>query len=454
MAENFGSQFSDAFGQQQRIGIADRAQQFQEDTDRKAEAEKHIQQLLGVASNITKAASEAGRDPMTIAGAIQPVAESAAQVAAGVYGPEGAARVQGMFRALLARPPLQDKSNIVPVPTNVDPYTGERTYRGFDKNTGKMMGGEPPAATPSAPKPTPMNLGTVTGISIDGQPTEPSPNERVAQTFDENQLPKAAAPVQSTARARAADIPVADPKAQFTIDRGMISRENLDYRAELYLLDQSSIKGNQYRGKEGGAVANAIINRANEIARARGMAPGEILAQGAMTGSSKKALDQIVKVSNAIETFENTALKNGAVLVDLAKKVDTTGIPALERWIRAGRQNIAGDVDVSNFNTQMTLFRAEAAKILTNPNLTGVLTDESRKEVAKAIQDGASFRQVQGAYELLKRDFQNRRDANQQQIDTIMNSFSNRGRESDTRPAAPARSSDDLQRYKEKYGLK
>src|SRR6187551_1858175 len=101
MAENFGSQFSDAFSSQQKIGIAEeaqrqaqQAQQFEQDAARKAEAEKHITQLLGVATNITKAAADAGKDPMAVAGAIQPLIESASQVASSVYGPDGAARVQ------------------------------------------------------------------------------------------------------------------------------------------------------------------------------------------------------------------------------------------------------------------------------------------------------------------------------------------------------------------------
>src|SRR6185369_432257 len=104
MADNFGSSFSDAFAQQQKIGIADRAQQFQEEAARKAQAEGHIKQLMDVAAKITQAAAESGKDPMTVAGAIQPLVDSAAQVASSTYGPEGAARVQGMARALLARP--------------------------------------------------------------------------------------------------------------------------------------------------------------------------------------------------------------------------------------------------------------------------------------------------------------------------------------------------------------
>lgn len=111
MADNFGSAFTDAFGQQQRIGIAERDQQFEQEAARKAEAEKIIQNSLGVAAKITQAAAEAGKDPMTIAGAIQPLIESAAHTAEQVYGPDGAIRVQRMGQALLARPPLADKQS-------------------------------------------------------------------------------------------------------------------------------------------------------------------------------------------------------------------------------------------------------------------------------------------------------------------------------------------------------
>jgi hypothetical protein len=116
--------------------------------------------------------------------------------------------------------------------------------------------------------------------------------------------------------------------------------------------------------------------------------------------------------------FEKTAIRNGDVLLGLADKVDATGVPVLEKWIRAGRQ-ATGDPDVAKFNAQLQVYRTEAAKILTNPNLTGQLTDSARKEVEAFMGPGASAQQIRGVVTLLKNDFNNRKETLEDQIKAI-----------------------------------
>jgi hypothetical protein len=122
---------------------------------------------------------------------------------------------------------------------------------------------------------------------------------------------------------------------------------------------------------------------------------------------------------DAVTSFENNTLQQGKVLVGLAKKVDATGVPVVERWIRAGRQAIAGDADVAEFNAQLHLFGNEAAKILTNPNLTGVLTDSARREVADFLPGSASSAQIERVVSRLENDFEIRRKSIESQVDTI-----------------------------------
>lgn len=135
--------------------------------------------------------------------------------------------------------------------------------------------------------------------------------------------------------------------------------------------------------------------------------------------SAAASLTKLEQQKNSIESFEKTAIKNGEMLSQLADKVDKTGIPVFERWSRAGRKSIAGDTDVSDFQLQYELFTAEAAKILTNPNLTGVLTNRAREEMHEAISPNASAAQIKSAINLLKRDFSNRKEAADDQINEV-----------------------------------
>jgi hypothetical protein len=130
------------------------------------------------------------------------------------------------------------------------------------------------------------------------------------------------------------------------------------------------------------------------------------------------ALNKQVESATALESFENTAIKNLDVLVNLAKKVDRTGVPVIEKWVRAGRQ-ATGDADVSDFNLQWTLTTPEIARIITSPRLVGQLTDSARSEVSHAIQFGANAKQIEHARDLLIGDFKRRRDSTESEIKKI-----------------------------------
>jgi len=135
--------------------------------------------------------------------------------------------------------------------------------------------------------------------------------------------------------------------------------------------------------------------------------------------ADKKSLDKIVPQYDAVTAFEKSAIQQGRILVGLAKKVDTTGVPVMERWIRAGRRELQGDADVSEFDAQIHLFGTEAAKILTNPNLTGVLTDTARREVQGFLPEKASAGQIERVVDRLAADFDIRKKSMEEQIGVI-----------------------------------
>jgi hypothetical protein len=185
-------------------------------------------------------------------------------------------------------------------------------------------------------------------------------------------------------------------------------------------------------GRRSGSAAAQLVNRylqehpeatAEDIAAFTRKQQVETTREKVVGAADARALsnslNKQIMAKNALESFENTAIKNGEILVQLADKVDTTGIPVIERWIRAGRRAVAGDTDVSNFNLQMDLFRTEAAKIITNPNLSGQLTDSARHEMAEAIPSASSAKQIREGFNLLKGDFKRRGEATNKQIELI-----------------------------------
>lgn len=195
------------------------------------------------------------------------------------------------------------------------------------------------------------------------------------------------------------------------------------------------VLANLGRGVQGAKDLRSIVNQMAEDAKAAG---GVGLAdRRAAFAADKRSLDKIIPQFDAVEAFTKNAIAQGKVLTGLADKVDTTGIPVAERWIRAGRQSVAGDEDVSVFNAQIQLYRTEVARILTNPNLVGQLTDTARKEVEHFLGGEATAKQIKAIVKRLEADFTLRRESMEEQIDEIrgrMASDNTQGSGGDSKP--------------------
>lgn len=209
-------------------------------------------------------------------------------------------------------------------------------------------------------------------------------------------------------------VKVAAPKAEGGTD---LSPEAIDQTAAAALKDRNALVG---IGRDPNKVTK-VLNRMAELSPG-----GDVAGNRALFGADKKSLDKMIPQYDAVTSFENNTLQQGKVLVDLAKKVDITGIPVVERWIRNGRRSIAGDPDVSEFNAQLQLFGNEAAKILTNPNLTGVLSDSARHEVAGFLPSNATAEQVERVVSRLEKDFEIRRKSIEDQTATITKRMADR----------------------------
>ncbi len=155
-------------------------------------------------------------------------------------------------------------------------------------------------------------------------------------------------------------------------------------------------------------------------------------------------LTKLTQQRSAITQYEQTALKNMDYLIQLADKVDRSGIPVLERWLRGGEKAM-GDNDVRAFVAQLEVVKPEIARILSNPNLTGALTNYARQEIEAFMDPGMSAKNVRTVVELLKRDFQNRARSLDDEINSVRSQLRNltpgQGPAPLPQPTAPVQSS-------------
>ena len=260
-------------------------------------------------------------------------------------------------------------------------------------------------------------------------------DQRIAQT--DSRLDQMAANQNKTTTQRdleAAGVEPGTPEYKAMIKQKYggepLTQDAVDEVAKAALQDRTALM-NLGRGTQGAATLSRVINKMAQNVKDNGdgRTISEIRAGFKADADSMKAM---TKQYDAITAYEKTEKLNGDVLLQLVDKVDATGVPVIERWRRAGMKSVAGDPDVSAFNAQLRLYKTGAARIISNPNLTGVLTVEATKEIDKFLPEGASAEQVKRVVGLLNADMDRRKKGLESQLGGI------KGRMSGTGGAAPA----------------
>lgn len=166
------------------------------------------------------------------------------------------------------------------------------------------------------------------------------------------------------------------------------------------------------------AQLTAVQNKIGAIAAAAGM---DVPTLQAFYKANTSSLTQQQKFADAAQAFMSTADKNAKLLDSVLKKVPDLGAPIVNRPWRAFQQDVLGNQDMADFRTYLQSIRNEYAKIITNPNLAGQLTDQARGEAQNLLRDDASVGQILRSLTALRNEGTNRLVSVGEQIQHIQN---------------------------------
>lgn len=184
-------------------------------------------------------------------------------------------------------------------------------------------------------------------------------------------------------------------------------------------------------GKAGAAVRTSIINRAAELYKDL-----DLPTQVAAFNANKESLKKLQVSRDAIGAFEQTALKNIDVFLDVAGKVVDTGSPLANKLLRNVSSSVLGSPNQAAFDAARQVAVNEIAKITSNPNLTGTLSDSARKEVEAFNPQSATLAQSVAVMRLLKNDMKNRTGSMDEEIKAIQQRIATPPGSATTTPAA------------------
>ena len=183
-----------------------------------------------------------------------------------------------------------------------------------------------------------------------------------------------------------------------------LSSNALDVAAQTYLMT-GQMPSMGWSGQE----RSRVLNRAGELAAQAGLTPAEVVAMHGATKSDFAALLQLGKLRANVQSFEDTADRVAARLLQVAPSGVGGSVPIFNRWIQAGRASIAGDPQVSRFNDDVTTLKNEYARIMSSPGATGGTTsDAARREADTLVNNASTLAQLRAQVDEMRGNMQRR----------------------------------------------
>jgi hypothetical protein len=215
-----------------------------------------------------------------------------------------------------------------------------------------------------------------------------------------------------------------------------LAPDELDLAATTVMTDPNQMRQFASFGKAGQARRDQINKAVSDKLKTAGMTPADLGSMRANFKAQSGSINKLVPQLNAIEAYEQTAKFNGQRLLNMVDKIDNTGIPVVEGYARRA-QKAVGDPDQAEFQSVLAQYQTEAARIINNPNLTGVLSDSARHEMQEIIGGNMSAAQIKRVVNRLNTEFEFRKNAIKQQVGVAGQSMTNIGNTQSPQPLGP-----------------
>jgi hypothetical protein len=163
------------------------------------------------------------------------------------------------------------------------------------------------------------------------------------------------------------------------------AQDEVDFYAQMSNAGDYSWATGMARGKSGQALIAAVRKRQVELAGGAGMAPQDVTANRASSTALQKTLVDRQKYASAVQNLNGTLDRQAALVESLLSKGAANGqSPVLNRWIQAGRKQIAGDGDVNALDTAIRGLGREHQRVLTGP-LSNAQLQQGASETADQL---------------------------------------------------------------------
>lgn len=135
---------------------------------------------------------------------------------------------------------------------------------------------------------------------------------------------------------------------------------------------------------------------------------GEVSPPSGPYKAAQSALQQVERNLAAVETYERTARANMQLFINQGQRVLDLGRAWANKPLRTIQRGLLSADELAAYDAARQVASTEIARVLGNPNLTGVLTNEARDEVGRVMNSDYSLSALIRVARMLNRDMDNR----------------------------------------------
>ncbi len=162
-----------------------------------------------------------------------------------------------------------------------------------------------------------------------------------------------------------------------------------------------------------------------------------VLGDNATYKAESSNVANLTKQYGVIKAGEQTVLNNLELMKPLINKVDETGVPAVERWIRAGKRAVQGDADVTALNVLIVSTQADIGKVLSASTGAAGVPVAALQEAKKYMDGNLTKSQFDSLYDIVPKEMTARTAAIEGQISGSINKINRlTGRPESTKSSA------------------
>lgn len=182
----------------------------------------------------------------------------------------------------------------------------------------------------------------------------------------------------------------------------------IDYWAHRVLSGDKTVFQNLARSREGAHLVYEVKNRIPSLSVELKLSPQDSVVQQAVHDALADSLKDNTKWLAAVSRGSNQVdLQSDVVTNLLAKGAGPSGVPALDRWIQAGRVSIAGDADVNTLNQALNDLATQHTRVQTGPQSAGQLNVDAAQVSREMLNIGSTPATVKQYITLVKQESAN-----------------------------------------------